>query len=223
MIYAKRNGFTLIELMLAMTFLSILLIAIATVTMQITHLYDKGQTIKSINQSGREVIASVRRDARTMGTLSQRFVSPTSGNGLGRLCLGSISYVWNSAADLNDPTAGVKYIKSNGTNGARIVMARVQDAGGAYCRDVSNTDVFESESTEMLKGDGKDLAIYNVDWQLLSPAGSIPQLYMLRFTLGTNDAETVDTADYSCKPPADVKSNYDFCSVNDFGILLSVE
>jgi len=223
MISDKRTGFTLIELMLSMTFLSLLLIAIATVTMHITHLYDKGQTIKSINQSGRGVIDSVRRDSRTAASLEKRFVSPSDGDGLGRLCFGSVSYVWNEASDLSDPTKGVKYLTVSGASGARIILARVQDIGGTYCRDAANTDVFEATSTELLKSDGRDLAMYNVGWELLSPAGSNPQLYKLKFTLGTNEAESVDTSNYSCKPPADVKSNYDFCAVNDFEIVLSVE
>lgn len=220
----KSAGFTLVELMLAMTFLSILLIAIATFTMEITHLYDKGQTIKTINQSGREVVDSIRRDSRTMGSLSERFVVPAGSNGwLGRLCFGSVSYVWNTATDLQDPAKGVKYTKISGGAGDRVVLARVQDVGGAYCSDTTKTDVPEASSTEMLKGDGRDMALYAVNWQPISPAGSSPQLYLLSFTLGTNEKQAVNTSNLSCRPPGDVESNFDFCSVNDFEVLLSVE
>ena len=218
----RRTGFTLIELMMAMTCLSILLIAIATVTMQVTHLYDKGQTIKMINQSGRQVMDSIRRDARTTGTLSERFIAPSDGNGLGRLCLGSVSYVWNDAADLQDPTKGVSYMTASGSKGNKIVLARVQDVGGGYCHDPTNVNVPESQSTEMLKGDGRDLAIYRAKWKSMSPAGGIPQLYLFSFTLGTNEAQTVKTSDLTCQPPDQANSNFDFCSINDFEILLSV-
>ena len=44
----KESGFTIIELLLAMSFLSVLLIAITTSTLQIIGLYTKGVTLKSI-------------------------------------------------------------------------------------------------------------------------------------------------------------------------------
>lgn len=58
----RRHGFTLIELMLAMAFVSVLLLAIATIAIQAGKLYNRGLTLKSINQSGREIGDILRRD-----------------------------------------------------------------------------------------------------------------------------------------------------------------
>ena len=93
----RELGFTLIELLLAMSFLSVLLIAITTSTLQIIGLYTKGVTLKSINLAGRDGADSFRRDALASAD-GIRYVSPDKGGGLGRLCFGTMSYVWSPAA-----------------------------------------------------------------------------------------------------------------------------
>ena len=57
-----QRGFTIIELMLAMTFVSFLLMAIAMVTVQVGKTYNRGLTLKTVNQSGRDITDSIRSD-----------------------------------------------------------------------------------------------------------------------------------------------------------------
>ena len=126
----KESGFTLIELLLAMSFLSVLLIAITTSTMQIIGLYTKGVTLKSINLAGRDVADSFRRDALASAD-GIRYVSPDKGGGLGRLCFGTMSYVWSPAAKLQQGSA-IRYqndTRQGDVRGDMIVLARVADAG----------------------------------------------------------------------------------------------
>lgn len=54
----KRNtaGFTLIELSFAVLFIAILLLTIAMITAEITNVYRKGVSLKSVNRVGRELI-----------------------------------------------------------------------------------------------------------------------------------------------------------------------
>ena len=52
----NRNGFTLIELSLAIAFISILLITVTVITNEIIQIYRKGYAIKAINQVGRDLI-----------------------------------------------------------------------------------------------------------------------------------------------------------------------
>ena len=56
------QGFTLVELLLAMTGVAILLVAVATTTIQLMNMYHKGITIKTINSAGREVVPVVWAD-----------------------------------------------------------------------------------------------------------------------------------------------------------------
>ena len=151
----KESGFTLIELLLAMSFLSVLLIAITTSTLQIIGLYTKGVTLKSINLAGRDVADSFRRDALASAD-GIRYVSPDKGGGLGRLCFGTMSYVWSPAAKLQQGSA-IRYqndTRQGDVRGDMIVLARVADAGAQYCnptaRGTYSTDVFLSKATELL-------------------------------------------------------------------------
>ncbi len=52
----NRNGFTLIELSLAIAFISILLITITVITNEIIQIYRKGYSLKAVNQVGRDLI-----------------------------------------------------------------------------------------------------------------------------------------------------------------------
>ncbi|MBR3163854.1 type II secretion system protein [Candidatus Saccharibacteria bacterium] len=58
---SSRRGFTLIELMLAMTFVALMLIAIATLIIRITKIYQKGLSMRAVNTSGRELIEDITR------------------------------------------------------------------------------------------------------------------------------------------------------------------
>ena len=66
----KQRGFTLIELMLAMTFISVLLLAIAMTIIQIGNIYNKGTTVKEINQAARAIADDVSRSASAASALN---------------------------------------------------------------------------------------------------------------------------------------------------------
>lgn len=52
----SKQGFTIVELMIAMTFVATLLIAIAIVTINIVTIYQRGLTLKAVNNVGRSLI-----------------------------------------------------------------------------------------------------------------------------------------------------------------------
>ncbi|MBP5655992.1 prepilin-type N-terminal cleavage/methylation domain-containing protein [Candidatus Saccharibacteria bacterium] len=57
----QKKAFTIIEFMLAMTFLAILLMGITTVTMRILDIYRKGLSIRAINATGRDILNDMTR------------------------------------------------------------------------------------------------------------------------------------------------------------------
>ncbi len=70
----NKKGFTILELSLAVVFLSVLLLTIAWLTIHITSTYEKGLTMKAINSSGKEIIDDIQRSiasapARTVSSL----------------------------------------------------------------------------------------------------------------------------------------------------------
>src|SRR6218665_2336873 len=102
----RTGGFTLIELMLSMTFVSVLLLAIAMTIIQMATIYNKGMTVKEVNQTSRDISDDLKRSF----SASQVFVVNTDpaidstdyvriklGSEIvgGRLCTGTYSYIWN--------------------------------------------------------------------------------------------------------------------------------
>lgn len=225
----NSKGFTLIELMLAMTFIAILMIAIAVSTIETMHLYSKGLAIKSVNQAGRDLGDSIRRDAASVGVVKSPIIQPdeAGAGGLGRLCLGGVSYLWNKPDALQQgSTSGVAY---SDDAARKIVLARVVDAGGSYCTKVGEVypiNVSSQTANEMLPSNNGDLALHSLMLDRVPPlsAVAVPNeaLYDIRYTIGTNDAGTISTSDLSCNPPADMNQNYNFCSINNFEMIVRV-
>lgn len=217
-----QKGFTLIELMLSMSGVAFLLLAIAMTTMQISNIYSKGITLKSVNQTGRDLSDVLQRDIKgakpfdvTPG--SSKYISTEHG---GRLCLGKYSYVWNYGKTI---TAGVSTdtIVYDDSGNTPVRMARVLDTGGQVCASASTSPtppIKRSDATELLVSSDKlDLALhtFTVASSNADP-GTNQALYSVGFTLGTNDQEALATGDASCKPPNDDSANWEFCAINVF-------
>ncbi len=121
----KKKAFTIIELMLAMSFLGTMLVGIAALMMQITSIYQKGLALRSVNSNGREIISDITRtinasrvnidinpEIPVTGDVTQAlidearaqyfiFTSDSEQRQLGGVfCTGDYSYVWNTADNL---------------------------------------------------------------------------------------------------------------------------
>lgn len=216
----KRGGFTLIELMLSLSFIGILLIATVVVIIQVTHQYSKGVTLKLVNQAGRDLGVAIKRDSASVASVANPLVLPAANSGeLGRLCLGSYSYIWSNPAKLRDNTA----TKYSGTD-QQIAMARVPDSSGRYCvlgASGYDTAVERSTATEMLPNDKGNYAIHEVTLDKIPASDTAVSngLYKITYTIGTNEEGTINSA-LRCKPPAAAASTFDFCAVNKFELIV---
>ena len=235
----RRYGFTLIELMLAMAFVSVLLLAIATIAIQAGKLYNRGLTLKSINQSGREISDSLRRDflqanaGKISGNANSAVVMVQAGgtDRSGRLCLGDYSYVWNVPKVVSgEVKAGAGIITEVGGphSGRPINFARVIDPDGMLCQKNETTGAYMStvatdKVTHLLKPAGSNdvvLAIHQMKAARVAGDSGADSLYRLEFVLGTSQLEAVNTANGTCKPPADNSENLDFCAINSFEMIV---
>lgn len=237
----SHAGFTIIELMLAMTFIAILLLTIAMSTIYVSRIYTRGQLLQSVNQSGRTLSDMIKRDidqsrefavpasrddAREPGRSTASYI--VQGNTAtdrfgGRLCLGSVSYVWNYASALQSNNRNRYNGERSGDQPLRFV--RVEDRG-QLCED-PNSNVDKSKATEYLAGsDGLDLALYSLtiysDANLVDVASS-QRLYAIDFVIGTSDNRMVDDSqnplvEKECVPP-DQSTEFNYCSVNRFNVL----
>lgn len=214
----NRRGFTLVELNLSVVFVALLILGIAMTTIQVTRMYQKGATIRSVNQVGRDLTEQLRRDFAA--------ASPSAVNldevSVGRICLGNVSYLYNDAVTLNDGAEGIK-----NPSGDKVVLARVNDRSGSYCqRDSAPGGGFikpnleaGDDATELLATDVIPLAVHEItaDTYLASDSNGISQtVYRLAITVGTNEVETVDETTSTCRPPTESTANFDNCFVSEF-------
>jgi len=209
--------------MLSMAFIGILLVTMTLAIMYVSKMYSKGITLKAINQAGREVGAAIQRDAGNLAHISSYYVpqNAAGANKLGRLCLGSYSYIWSDPAALRDGGA-VKY-KDTSTP---IVFARVENGGGSLCQYIDAESKYPNEvdlskAKELLPNDKGDYAIHALTAKPLPAAGPIvnERLFDIEYVIGTNEDGTINAAQ-TCVPPGGANNNFDFCAVNSFELIV---
>lgn len=218
------QGFTIIELLLAMSFVSVMLLGIAITVMQIGSIYNKGLTMKSVDQAGRTLSDDMRRTLsgsepfviddgsyRTQRHPETDAGEPSDG---GRLCTGTYSYIWNTGRALASGHVVNEYDDSRSQKEIRFV--RIRDGGGSYCADPAKK-IVAVEATEILAEGDSNLAVQTLSIKKLTSNASIGQaLYRVQVELGTNNQDALDTVSMTCKPPSEAASLLEFCSINRF-------
>ncbi len=222
---SRRSGFTLIELMLAMTFLSILLLAIAMLTIQISNIYTRGVTLREVNAAGGEISNDLQRAIQgaqvfDLGETAEggNFVQFDNGEGEaitgGRLCLGKYSYAWNYGKTLIGPSGDVKS-KYKGS-GLPVRFAKVIDSGRVLCSAVDGVypDIPQEGAVDMLANSGRNISV-----QEFSISSNDGGLYSIAIEIGTNERGALVDDGESCRPPSDLASDFNYCAVNRFDIV----
>ena len=183
----NRNGFTIIEFVLAMAFIGIILMAICMITIQITGIYQKGLSLRAINSTGRQIMDDM--SSAVTGSAIVTDINPSadvaitdemilnkrksyfqynkindSRQASGIFCTGSFDYVWNTAETLMD---------NNNTNavlinGKKYKLARIDDNSRKYCdpnatkvNNIVDASIREADVIELINNDEADLAVYD--------------------------------------------------------------
>ena len=229
----KRSirGFTLVELNLAMVFVAILVVGVAATTISVTKINQRGIMLKTINQTGREVVDQLRRDIAAARTDQVEFVfpgggggrrGPAAGSGPSSLCLGSVSYVFNTAEALHS-SPGTLIRDTTQAGSPAITLVRMDDKDGVWCAQsggvfTKNQVVATDAPIELLQTDLLPVAVHEMDVRSLAQTvdGNTAQgLIMITLLLGTNEANTIETSG-ACKPPTDHQADFDNCAVREF-------
>lgn len=214
----KYSGFTLIELMLSMTFLSILLVMIALLTIQVSNIYTKGVTLKAVNQAGVELSDDLKRTLNQSSPDQVREVVDMSGKG-GRLCTGTYSYAWNYGQTINDSVDGAaganEYSTAPNDNAKKdIRFVKVVDPGSQLCSPQEGglyPPIDTSKSTELLAKGNRNLVIHGLQISRSDLAGD-QTIFTIHMVLGTNNQDEFISGQTQCRPPSD---GFDeFCAVN---------
>jgi len=229
MSHVSQKGFTLIELMLSMTFISFLLVAIAMTTIQISNIYSKGITLREVNQGGRNISDELQRSIASSVmfdvtprtddsplTEASKYVVRDGG---GRLCLGNFSYAWNYGKAIVGGAGAPAVFNRYSDNGAAIHFAKVTDPSGALCANAT-TGINRADTTEMLSSGDRDLVVHNFSIVRTSFDTNTNQaIYAISMTIGTNDRQQLTANDASCKPPSEGVGDENYCSVNQFDVV----
>ncbi|MES2631123.1 MAG: prepilin-type N-terminal cleavage/methylation domain-containing protein [Patescibacteria group bacterium] len=237
----KQQGFTLIELMLAMTFIAVLLLAIAMTIIQVGAIYNKGTTLRDINQTSRDISDDLRRSISAAGIIKPSkdyILTPTADPAGGRFCLGQFSYVWNYEKAIKDPAYEDELTRyetpptgSVPTEALRFV--RVPDGEKDYCKvdtdgsvlyqDIRGADVLQAQ--ELLKKGDHELGIHQ--FTLVSPVPTTAiepiterQLYTVNFTLGTGRISALNDTQTACLGPEDPNSDALYCNIQSFSLVV---
>lgn len=240
----SQRGFTLIELMLSMTFVSVLLLAIAMTVIQMGTIYNRGMTLKELNQTSRDIADDLRRTVasselftiNTDGSDSANYVTVKTGANIvgGRLCTGSFTYIWNIAKAIegSDANATKVITSGSGTVGDPIRFVRVPDTAKKYCAKASgvlvNKNIAFTDSqtmVDLLKAGDHSLALQRLTVSAADSAydaSTNQRLYMVNYTLGTGATSAMDATQSSCLPPGTANSNITYCNVQAFSLILRV-
>lgn len=220
------KGFTVVELMIAMAFISLLLLAIIMTVMQVGAIYSKGITMKSVNQAGRIVVADMKRTIGESGvtiTYKPHERGNDAGNPIydaGRLCTGVYSYIWNIGtfigSDPSDPNFQVnKYTGTDDDRKKPLRLTKVKDSGGRYCQGDGTDGIPRSDAVELLSESELAVQDFHIE-RVTDNLASGTALYSVRITISNAETEAIDTVDNTCRPPSEEPTLQNFCAVNEF-------
>jgi type II secretory pathway pseudopilin PulG len=229
----NQKGFTLIELVLSMGFVSALLIAITLTIIQIGNSYTRGITLKEVNQVGRSLSVELQRNISSSTSFDvsspEVFIEQVNPDKWGgRLCTGQYSYIWNYGKTLNAVSPGSNINEYVSTANPKISFIKVNDNAGLMCQvdEVTSAlpDVLFIDSVELINAGDKNLAIHDFDITSISnDSTTAQQLYNISFTIGTNDDALIDAGNGNCKPPSATESSemdFSYCAINRFDIIV---
>ncbi len=216
----QQDGFTLTELSLSMTMLAIMLIILLLSILAITSTYNKGLTLKRVNQSGRTVGEDIQKNLRTFKGSGLQIVTKTAGSisVVTRLCNGETSYIWSVYG--KDGNAIEKF-----SNNETITFVKVEDSGAGMCLTPSGTptpplpDPDKAVASSLLD-DG--LVIREPSNIVISTDGS---LVNFQYTIATRDStlgdEVIgdDNIEYDVtgqSPVCNGGKEGEFCALNTF-------
>lgn len=212
------KAFTAVELIIALAFISSLLLVIALTVLQMSNLYNRGLTIKAVSQAGTTVSDNLKDSIQaampfSVATDSQMYIRNDDG---GRLCLNNYSYIWNYGKSLNSKIDTPNKYTPESSNKIRLV--KVRDPGGTYCVSPSSP-VSTTDAIDLLASGDRNLAVHS--FSIISESTAydkltLSRLYTINLRIGTNNPENL-LEDYTkCKEPGQIGSDLSYCYVEVF-------
>ncbi|OYX53080.1 hypothetical protein B7Y92_04055 [Candidatus Saccharibacteria bacterium 32-50-13] len=204
----NRSGFTLVELMLSMSFISVMLMAIALCVIQISTIYSRGETVRQLNQAMR-VVAT---DLENTTAISHPFDVSAAAINAGRLCMGSFTYVWSTPTRTNTVSGG-----------SAIRFGRVSDPARSLCNAGSlSTTTISGDVIELMEAGDRTLMVHSFSiTPVIAESAAEQRMYSITMLVGTNNTAAIETTadDVAvCRSPSDASADFTYCAINEFTI-----
>ena len=246
MSHDKKQGFTLIELMLAMAFISMLLLAIALTVIQIGTIYNQGLTVKEAVQASAAISSDLSDDISGASSFSVvsgggHYVAQTWG---GALCLDKYSYVWNygsavNAYKTNQNTTSINLLINEDGSKTPGNFARLIDPSGTLCTPSTAKSLTQASTVELLKDTDHDLAIHEFCIASQSSASDPltgEELYTINYIVGTNEVAALTSGGSpactgnnqtdgltACRAPGQTGADLQYCTSQEFNLVVRTQ
>lgn len=211
----RKHGFTLVELMLSMSFISLLLLGIAMLTIQIGTVYNKGITLREVNQAGQLISSDMQRALNITAPTAVSFANGAEG---GRLCVGTTIYAWNFGDYIGQ--AGAFNTRENGVDTDIRLVKFSAPVSEEFCnRDPTNGNQYPrvpNSATELIEEGDRDVALHTFSMST-NPIDGAQTMYTIAFVLGTTETGTIDASGFCQPPTSSVDDSY--CAVNQFNFV----
>ena len=119
----QKKAFTIVEFLLAMTFLATLLMGIATLTMRVLDIYRKGLSMRAINSNGRDILNDLSRTIA--GSPLGEKINPKPAN--------KIKVEWDDVEAVYRDYYNEIYMNVNTVDKNNITTTKHVQAGGVFC------------------------------------------------------------------------------------------
>lgn len=180
-----QSGFTIIELMISLTFIAFLLMFIVTMTLRVTNLYTKGMTLKSINQASRTVVEQMSRDIAESSNPIVYLNSTGASNG-GIMCTDRAVYLWNKLTmSVTPASSDIRYTAPDLDKPIRLIRS----TNLALCETTAEISGLPYAPTS---GENVELLSQSTSVIAISLQPQQNNLYRLTVRLGTSIADDYD-------------------------------
>lgn len=227
----RKRGFTLVELNISMAFVAMLLLGIAALSLHVARLYERGMLLKDVNYIGREVMSQMRRDIAAADPSQQLIYEMKTADGQvenGRICLGSVSYVYNSVLGISKDDEDRLITQG----GEPVALVRITDTNRSWCTPTAegsipveiSSDSFDGgDASELIERDEfATISVHHIDINLLRAPGTPERLalYNLDVRLGTSNTNAIDLSTGTCLPPSVSTIDFNTCYVVDYATII---
>jgi type II secretory pathway pseudopilin PulG len=210
----RRDGFTLVELVLAFAIMSFMFVILTSGIVALFHIYQQGLAVRNTQQNARQIAAAMSRD----GVVANSFASGSSGNSinLNGWNLDAICYFNGSTAQPSSTTTGIMYWVVPSAGGINVLMRRELASTNSTVCDPSLPAAGGTTDQVM---SARDVSI--VRFHVVPATAQVPEVQLQvasQYDLDNSDLTGAPNGPAQCQ----LRSGSQFCAVTSLPITTEV-